>query len=132
MLKKTGILNRDIAVVLSQLGHTDTIIIADCGLPIPKETECIDLSISLGNPALMDILQTVMQHMEVEKVTLADEIKLNNTKLHHEITSKYRNMPTDYISHESLKKAIKNAKAVIRTGEATPFANIILHAGVIF
>lgn len=34
--------------------------------------------------------------------------------------------------HEAFKAAAKTAKAVIRTGEITPYANIILHAGVIF
>lgn len=34
--------------------------------------------------------------------------------------------------HEHFKQATKTAKAVIRTGETTPFANVILHSGVIF
>ncbi|WP_077296730.1 D-ribose pyranase [Virgibacillus pantothenticus] len=131
-MKKTGILNRDIASVLSQLGHTDTIILADCGLPIPQQTLCIDLSIELGTPSLNDILQLIMQHMVVEKITMAKEITFKNTKLHHQLTANYLNVETDYVSHKELKEAIKDAKAVIRTGEATPFANVILQAGVIF
>ncbi len=37
----------------------------------------------------------------------------------------------EYVSHEQFKEHTKKAKAIIRTGEATPYANVILHAGVI-
>jgi D-ribose pyranase len=131
-VKKLGILNRDIATALASLGHTDTIIIADCGLPIPKEIDCIDLSINLGTPSLMAVIKAVMDDMTVEKFTLANEIKHNNAYIYTELIKKNPEMPIDYISHEELKQKIKQAKTVIRTGEATPYANIILHAGVIF
>lgn len=131
-MKKTGILNRDIATVLSQLGHTDTIVVGDCGLPIPQHIKCIDLSMDLGTPSLVDVIRLIMKHMEVEKITMASEIKLQNTRLDHEITSTYGNIPLDYVFHEDFKKAMSDTKAVIRTGEATPFANVMLRSGVIF
>ncbi|PAE14687.1 D-ribose pyranase, partial [Virgibacillus sp. 7505] len=59
-MKKLGILNRDIARVLASLGHTDLIVIADCGLPIPSGVECIDLSIRLGVPNFVDVLTEVL------------------------------------------------------------------------
>lgn len=36
------------------------------------------------------------------------------------------------ISHEDLKAMSKNARAIIRTGEYKPYANIILESGVEF
>jgi D-ribose pyranase len=47
-MKRHGHLNREVSRVLARMGHTDSIVIADCGLPIPNGVECIDLSLSLG------------------------------------------------------------------------------------
>lgn len=131
-MKKTGILNREITTVLARMGHTDTIIIADCGLPVPDDTVMIDLSLTLGTPDFLSVLKAVADDMVIEEMTLAEEIKTENLLLHNQLTSEYSRFPTTYISHEELKHAIKNAKAVIRTGEATPFANVILKSAVIF
>ena len=44
-MKKCGHLNREVSRVLARMGHTDSLVIADCGLPVPDGVECIDLSI---------------------------------------------------------------------------------------
>ncbi|MFD2923062.1 D-ribose pyranase [Halobacillus naozhouensis] len=129
-MKKTGILNRDLAAILARLGHTDTIIIADCGLPIPDESKCIDLSVTLGVPNFESILQAIADDMEIENITLAKEMKQHNDLLHERVLSYSKSI--NYISHENVKAQIKHAKAVIRTGENTPYANAILQSGVIF
>ncbi|MBM7600323.1 D-ribose pyranase [Virgibacillus halotolerans] len=131
-MKKSGILNRDIAAVLARLGHTDTVIIADCGLPIPEDTRCIDVSLTIGTPSFTSVLKAVTTDMELEKMTLANEMKDTNQSLHNETKGQYNNIPITYIPHQELKSKLKEAKAIIRTGEATPYANVILHAGVIF
>jgi D-ribose pyranase len=131
-MKKNGILNSHISEVLSRIGHTDTIVIADCGLPIPDETIRIDLSLKIGTPSFMETLQAVLEDMAIEKVTLANDIKKNNPLIEEGIADLVNGVPIEYITHEELKELTKHAKAVIRTGEATPYANIILHAGVIF
>ncbi|WP_080872906.1 D-ribose pyranase [Oceanobacillus timonensis] len=131
-MKKTGILNREIASVLARLGHTDTVIIADCGLPIPEETPCIDLSITLGTPDFESVLREIATDMVIEEITLAKEIEADNSTLHVHLTNEYSEIPFHYLSHKELKEKIKEAKAVIRTGEAAPYANAILQAGVIF
>ena len=70
-MKRQGILNSDISRVLSYMGHTDTICIGDCGLPIPDETERIDLAVKFGQPSFMDVLEEVGADMKVEKIILA-------------------------------------------------------------
>lgn len=131
-MKKFGMLNRDIAGVLAKLGHTDTVMIADCGLPIPEDVLCIDVSLEAGKPSFLTVLKAVTADMEIEEMTLAQEIKDNNQVLNHEILENYNATAIQYISHSDLKNQLKEAKAVIRTGEVTPYANVILHAGVIF
>lgn len=135
-MKKQGILNSDISRVLSYLGHTDTIAIGDCGLPIPEETERIDLSLTFGVPSFMDVLKAVSNDMAVEKIVLAEEIKEQNPDVLHQIEDLFAEKETgfkaEFVPHTELKKQTKECKAVIRTGETTPYANIILQAACIF
>ncbi len=129
-MKKYGILNRDIAAVLARLGHTDTIVIADCGLPIPESVRCIDLSLKQGVPSFLDVLSEVLDDMVVEGAVCATEIETKNSELHAYISS--LGIPTKMVPHETFKEQTKHAKVIIRTGENKPYANIILRAGVIF
>ncbi|GAB6615953.1 D-ribose pyranase [Bacillus tropicus] len=131
-MKKHGVLNSEIASVLASLGHTDTIVIADCGLPIPDGVKRIDLAVEIGKPSFLDVLQVVADDMAIEKVTLAEEVINNNVEVNKEIELKLIEPAFEYVSHEQFKEHTKKAKAIIRTGEATPYANVILHAGVIF
>ena len=84
-MKKQGILNSDISRVLSYLGHTDTIAIGDCGLPIPEETERIDLALKFGVPSFMETLKAVSEDMAIEKIVLAEEIKEQNPEVLRQI-----------------------------------------------
>lgn len=131
-MKKTGILNSDIARVLSLLGHKDKIVICDCGLPIPDHVERIDISLELEVPRFIDVLNLVLRHQEVERVFLAKEIKDKNKEIHDEVLNSLQNINKTYVSHEEFKKLTNDCKAIIRTGEATPYANIILESGVLF
>lgn len=135
-MKKNGILNADISRVLSYMGHTDTLAIGDCGLPIPDETERIDLALKLGVPSFMEVLEEVTKEMKIEKVVLANEIREKNPKIHEEILNLVNEISADcefvYVSHENLKAQTKTCKAVIRTGETTSYANIILQSACLF
>lgn len=129
-MKKKGILNRELAAVFAKLGHTDQITIADCGLPIPEGVECIDLSYKLGKPSFTEILGIVLDDLEVECSFIATEIKTANVELYQLVQDKV--MHIHEVSHEDFKVLSRNSKVIIRTGEATPYANIILQSGVIF
>lgn len=135
-MKKHGIVNSDISRVLSYMGHTDTIAVGDCGLPVPHETERIDLALTLGKPGFMEVLKAVSEDMKVEKIVLAEEIKEKNPAILSEIKELFQVLETgfnvEFVSHEELKKQTKQCRAVIRTGETTPYANIILQSGCIF
>ncbi|MGN9866829.1 D-ribose pyranase [Bacillus swezeyi] len=131
-MKKHGILNSQIAKLLADLGHTDIIVIADAGLPVPPGVPKIDLALKLGTPSFKEVTQLVAEEMAIEKVTAAKEIETANPVQADFLKERFSEQPIEYISHEEFKKATNRAKAVIRTGEATPYANCILHAGVIF
>ncbi len=135
-MKRNGIINADISRVLSYMGHTDTLAVGDCGLPIPDETERIDLALKLGVPSFMEVLREVAKEMKIEKVVLAEEIREKNPGVLEEILALVNEMDTEcemeYISHSELKARTKACKAVIRTGETTPYANIILQSACLF
>ena len=131
-MKKTALLNSNISSVISKMGHTDSLAIGDCGLPIPKETERIDLALIKGIPTFMDTLRAVLMELQVEEVEIAKEAVEVSPTLYKEIEKELGNVKIPLISHEELKKRLKNCKAVIRTGEQTPYANIILKSGVVF
>ena len=127
-MKKNGILNADISRVLSYMGHTDRIAVGDCGLPIPEETERIDLALKFGTPRFMEVLETLVSDMKVERIVLAEEIKTQNPEILAQILELLPEVPVDYVPHEELKRQTKDCRAVIRSGETTPYANIILQS----
>jgi D-ribose pyranase len=131
-MKKTKILNSDLSAVIALMGHTDTITIGDAGLPVPDNSKRIDLAVKRGLPAFLDVLETVLYELEVEEITVASEIITGNPVLYKKITELFSFAKINLIPHSEFKEMTKNSKAVVRTGECTPFANIILQSGVAF
>ena len=130
-MKLKGILNSDIAKGLADLGHTDLIAIGDCGLPIDPEKK-IDISLKLGDPKFIDVLEVLLEDFSVEYYYLAEEIKENNPDQEKNIEKLLEGVEYEYISHEDFKKKLADVKFVIRTGETTPYSNIILQSKNIF
>lgn len=133
-MKKHGILNSHISKVLADLGHTDTIVIADVGLPIPSHVPKIDLALTMGYPSFKDVLLCIAEDMVIEKVIVATELEANNNETFNLVNETFSDTNTeiDKLSHEQFKMMTKHAKAIIRTGEAMPYANCILQSGVNF
>ncbi|MCK8060734.1 MULTISPECIES: D-ribose pyranase [unclassified Fusibacter] len=131
-MRKGKLLNSNIVSVLAKLGHTDTITIADAGLPIPGKVERIDLALLKGVPSFLETLMIVASDMEIEKITLAEEIKTHNPEVLNVIKEKFEQIEITFVSHEEFKQLSSGSKAIIRTGECTPYANIILQSGVNF
>lgn len=127
---KTGILNSEISKVLSDLGHTDRIVIADCGLPVPKGVRKIDLALTFGVLSFESVYDILLEHMSVQKMIFAEEIKTDNSPLYEKI--KETDVEREFVSHEAFKKLTQDTVAIIRTGEATPYANVILESDVLF
>ena len=131
-MKKIGILNQPISSVIAGLGHADTLVVADAGLPIPQGTQRIDLALVEGIPGFLDTLRAVLTEMEVERAIVAEEMLEANPGVYEAIRSLLRDVPLETVPHSALKERACSARAVIRTGEFTPYANVILVAGVVF
>lgn len=131
-MKKTGILNSDISRVVADMGHMDWLGIGDAGTPVPAETEKIDLAVRAGLPAFTDVLKEVLKELEVQKIYVAEEIKTENPEQLQNIKKILSDVEIEFIPHSELKKDLSRSKAFIRTGEETPFSNVILESGVVF
>ena len=131
-MKKTGVMNSNISRVIADMGHMDWLGIGDAGTPVPKDTEKIDLSVRAGLPSFIDVLKEVLVELEVQKIYVAEEIKTENPKQLEEIKKVLPDVEIEFIPHSELKKDLSKSKAFIRTGEETPYSNIILESGVIF
>lgn len=131
-MKKIGILNSDISEVISKMGHTDTIAIGDCGLPIPDQTQRIDLALIKNVPGFIETLKAVLIELQIEEVFIAKETVEESKEVYNKILEAVGDVKINFISHEELKGRLKDCRAVIRTGEQTPFSNIILKSGVFF
>ena len=106
--------------------------IADGGMPVPKGVEIVDLALCGGVPTFRQVMDAVLDEAQVERYTLAEEIVENNPELFAYIKEKLAGTDSRMISHEKLKEESKKLKFVIRTGEFTPYPNIMLQAGVAF
>lgn len=133
-MKKNGVLNSQISQVLSELRHTDQIVIGDAGLPVPPHVKEIDVSLKLGVPTFIEVLEVIEEDMKIEKIILANEIQEENPSQLNDISQliHLEDEAVEFVSHEAFKELTQNAKAIIRTGEMTPYSNIILQADVIF
>ncbi|MEA4941269.1 MAG: D-ribose pyranase [Oscillibacter sp.] len=131
-MKKSGILNAQLAGYIAALGHKDMFMIGDAGMPIPKGVPVVDLAVTGGVPTFRQVMDAVLSETVVEAYTLADEINEKNPQLLSYIRSKLSGCESEFIPHTELKARSANVKFAIRTGEFTPYPNIILRAGVAF
>ncbi|MGX2968285.1 D-ribose pyranase [Ursidibacter sp. B-7004-1] len=139
-MKKTTILNAQLSQVIATMGHTDGLTICDAGLPIPSEQQCVDLALTKGLPNFLSTLEVVLSELFVEKVLLAEEIKHHNPQIEQQTLailekieqSQQKKIRVEYVPHSEFKYQSNQAKAVVRTGECSPYANIILYSGVPF
>ncbi|HEX9614520.1 MAG TPA: D-ribose pyranase [Bacteroidota bacterium] len=136
-MKKNGTLNAQLSKVIARMGHGDLLVICDSGLPIPRGLEVVDLALTKNIPAFLDTVRVVLEELQVERAVIAKEIETANKKTHSDLVkvlsaagvTEVRKIP-----HEEFKILTSNGENVtfVRTGEATPYANVILIGGVAF
>lgn len=131
-MKKTTLLNAELSRLIATLGHGDMLVIGDAGLPIPGGVQRIDLALMPGIPAINDVLHAVLSEMQVERAVIASEAKQATGGELPAWCQQVQPTPVTAVTHAEFKALTGSARAVVRTGEFTPYANIILCAGVVF
>jgi D-ribose pyranase len=129
-MKKTALLNRDVSEVIASLGHTDMLVVCDGGFPVPPGVRRIDLAVTANIPPFLETLKTILTELEVEKIIVADETREVSPELFKEIEELFPGIPMETMPHIEFKKVACDARAAVRTGEFTAYANIILVCGV--
>lgn len=139
-MKKNTLLHSEITHLISTLGHTDEYTICDAGLPIPQHVPRIDLALIHGVPGFLQTVQAVLSESQIEGVILAEEFVTVSPQCHAALIEEIRQeearcgktISISYLSHHDFKQRTHASHAVIRTGECTPYANVIFQAGVVF
>lgn len=131
-MKKTGLLNQPLSSLIAGLGHTDMIAITDAGLPIAPTVQRIDLAISAGVPGLLDVLRAVLTEMQIGGAVVASELAEHSPQFYSDLVQLLDGVALTEIPHTELLEMTRTTRAAIRTGEFTPFANVILISEVIF
>lgn len=133
-MKKRGILNANLSRIIASMGHTDKLVICDSGLPIPKNSEVIDLALTANIPRFLDTLKIILEELHVESAVIAKEMLDGNGGLFKGTSKMLNGVKLKKVSHEKFKELTraKGNVTFVRTGETTPYANIILISGVTF
>ena len=139
-MKKTALINAELSYLVASLGHTQEITVCDAGLPILASSKRIDLALIPGVPDFITTVRAILSEMRVEAVILAEEFALESPELHQALLGLIeeeeslleQKIKLVYLSHTAFKQRIALSNAVVRTGEFTPYDNVILQAGVVF
>ncbi|HEY4543741.1 MAG TPA: D-ribose pyranase [Tissierellaceae bacterium] len=132
-MKKIGVLHGELSKVLGEMAHHDTILIGDAGMPVPKGVQLIDLALIKGVPGFVETLKAIMTELHIEQGIIDVEMKEISPEMRKEVDEAVgEEFELVEIPHLELQELSKNCKAVIRTGEFTPYSNIILKSGVLF
>ena len=139
-MKKSTLINSEVSRLIATLGHTDEITICDAGLPIPDHVQRIDLALAHGIPGFLDTVRVILSESQIEGVIIAEEFATVSpvhhdaliTELAQESGLTGKPITINYVSHEDFKVRTSQSRAVVRTGECTPYANVIFQAGVVF
>lgn len=131
-MKKSGILNPDLMKIIASMGHTDRLCVADSGLPIPPGVPRIDLVLVAGVPGFLQTLRAVLGELQVEEAVVAEEMRTRSPQLYEQTRQALGGIRLQYVPHGQFKEMLQTVRAVVRTGEQTPYANVILESGVMF
>ncbi|AOW87102.1 D-ribose pyranase [Streptomyces olivaceus] len=129
-MKKAGILNRHLSGALAELGHGDGVLVCDAGMPVPDGPRVVDLAFRAGVPSFAEVLDGLLAELVVEGATAATEVRDANTAAAALLDGYFPAL--GLVPHERLKELSAGARLIVRTGEARPYANVLLRCGVFF
>jgi D-ribose pyranase len=126
---KNGILNPAINSLLSRVRHTNTLVIADRGFPFWLQIETIDISLVHGVPRVLDVFKAIQTNFVIGKVVMAEEFRAaNDPETVRSFVSCFGNIATVFEPHLQFKQRVPSAIGLIRTGDTTEYANILLES----
>jgi D-ribose pyranase len=131
-MKQIGLLNQPLSHLIAGMGHMDELCVADAGLPIPSGVARVDLAISRNLPPFLEVVRAVLSELRIESAIIAEEMSQRSPETEKALRTILGDVAIQVIPHDSFKARTRQSVAVVRTGEFTPYANVILVAGVVF
>jgi len=126
---KSGILNPAINSLLCRVRHTNTLVIADRGFPFWPMIETIDISLIDDVPRVIDVLAAIKQNYTIGRVFAAQEfVAANKPEVASRLEDMLMGIPITFEPHIDFKKRVPSAIGLIRTGDTTQYANLILES----
>ncbi len=126
---KSGILNPHVLDLLARIRHTNTLVISDWAFPFWPEIETVDISLTHGIPTVLDVLALIQPVFQIGRIWQAEEFLTHNTP---ETTAAFAKVfgdtPLTREAHLDFKKRVPLAIGLIRTGDATPYGNVIIES----
>jgi D-ribose pyranase len=126
---KSGILNPHILSLLARVRHTNTLVIADRGFPFWPQIETVDISLVDGIPRVLDVLNAIRANYVIGNAWMAEEFHgANHARIHKEFAAAFAGVPLTFEPHIEFKERVPHAIGLIRTGDAVPYANMIIES----
>jgi D-ribose pyranase len=124
-----GILNPQLNSLLARVRHTNTLVIADRAFPFWPEVETVDLALIDDVPTVTQVLEAVLTHWQAGHAFMAAEFAAHNeAAIQERIARALGRIPRTMEPHVQFKLRVPHAIGLIRTGDTTPYANIILES----
>jgi D-ribose pyranase len=127
---RNGILNPQINDLLARVRHTNLLVISDRGFPYWPMIETVDISLVDGIPTVLQVLNAIRPNFDICEIFMANEFKLENTpQVQQQFADAMQGIPLTFEAHIEMKKRVPNAIGLIRTGDTTQYANLVLMSG---
>lgn len=126
---KTGILNPHINYLLSRVRHTNTFVIADRGFPFWPGIDTVDISLVDDLPRVADVLNAILRNFDVGTIFMAEEFRSSNSQqIVGQQTKVANGAKLIFEPHVDFKRRVPQAIGIIRTGDSTPYSNVIVES----
>lgn len=126
---KTGILNPRLLALLARVRHTNTLVIADRGFPFWPPIETVDLSLVDDVPTVLQVLAALRSNFVIGQAWMAKEfLKANRKQTQIQFATALKGVPVKFEPHGEFKKRAPHGIGLIRTGDTTQYANMILES----
>ena len=128
-MKRGPLLNPALNHLLASTGHTDYFTVCDRGFPVPIGPDRIDLALTDDIPTVLDVLKLIQADFHIDRVVILAEVYDIAPHRVDELKAILGETPLYPVPHLEFKRLSHSARATVRTGDSTPYGNIIIVSG---
>lgn len=121
------LLNPEVAALIRHVNHTQMLLIADRGFPIPPLPKVIDLSLIADVPTIPQVLTAILPDLPLDRLIVATEQQIASPARWREHQASSRRI--EAVPHLEFKGMARHAVGCIRTGDSTAYGNVLLVGG---